>query len=86
MHNQNLRDKLLRIERTICCYLKNGDELLWEINADNIPFERLREIVPPNEDDPLLYDGYELDENQIASINAFLEKEIIPDFKVYNYF
>ena len=91
--NRSLKEKLIRVERTINIYTKNVDEPLEEINIDHIeeiniddiPFERLKEIVLPKEDDPLLYDGYELDENQISAINYYLQVRIVPDFKIYNY-
>ena len=77
--------KLRSVERTINIYSKDGDDPLEEINIDNIPFEKLREIIPPKEDDPLLYDGYSLEEKQIALINYYLQNKIVPDFEKYNY-
>ena len=85
MESSSLKDKLIRVERSINIYSKDGDELLEEISVDNIPFERLKEIVPPKEDDPLLYDGYSLEENQVKDINLYLEKQIVPNFKLFNY-
>jgi hypothetical protein len=81
----NLKDKLLRVERTINAYLKNEDEPTEEINIDIIPFDKLKEIVPPKQDDPLLYYGYELESKQIDLINSFLKNKIEPDFNRYNY-
>ena len=85
MQIKNLKDKLIRVERTVNVYLKDGSEPLYEINIDTVPFNNLLEIVPPTEDDPLLYDGYELEPEQINSINHFLIDKIVPDFKVYTY-
>lgn len=81
----NLKDKLIRVERTVNIYLKNGDELIKEINVDFIPFDKLSEIVTPRKDDPLLYDGYELNEKQIEAINSFRNKIVDPDFSQYYY-
>lgn len=81
----NLKDKLLRVERSVNVYLKNADEPTEEINVDTIPFDKLIEIVPPTLDDPLLYDGYELERKQIDLINSFLKNKIEPDFNMYSY-
>jgi hypothetical protein len=40
-----LKDKLLRVERTINIYTKDGGEPLQEIPVDNIPFEKLKDAV-----------------------------------------
>jgi len=85
MSSKSLLDKLLRVERTINVYSKDGDEPLEEINVDNIPFEKLKDIVPSNDDDPQLYDGYELNERQLNAINKHLEVKIEPNFKNYIY-
>ncbi|PUZ19491.1 hypothetical protein GA0116948_1283 [Chitinophaga costaii] len=63
----NLKDKLVRIERTLNIYNKR-DELISEIEID-ISLNKLLEIVTPNEDDPELYNGYELDSSQLHKIN-----------------
>jgi hypothetical protein len=85
MESNNLLDKLLRVERTINIYRNEDDELLQEINVDSIPFEKLKEIVPPGDDDPLMYDGYDLDNEQLNKINSYLVEKIEPDFKLYSY-
>ena len=83
---QNLNDKLVKVERTINVYLKNENEPLHEINVDVVPFDKLKEIVPPKDDDPLMYDGYWLKKEQIDAINAFLkDKKINPDFQTHDY-
>jgi hypothetical protein len=85
MAANNLQDKLVRVERTINVYTKDGDESLQEIPIDNISFEKLKDIVPPKEDDPLLYDGYILTEEQLNELNKFIERKIKPDFGLYTY-
>jgi hypothetical protein len=37
---------------------------------------KLIEIVTPNEDDPELYDGYQLDVNQLNEINQLIKNTI----------
>ena len=85
MQQRDLLKKLLRVERTVNVYYVESDELLEEINIDNIPFDELKKIVPPTADDPLLYDGYELDIIQVEKINFYLSKKIVTDFNLYTY-
>ncbi|MCG2618199.1 hypothetical protein LZZ85_28120 [Terrimonas sp. NA20] len=76
---------LPKVERWIETYDKGSRDSIHEINVDIIPFEKLKEIVPPKSDDPLLYDGYILDANQIEQLNFFIEQKILPDFSKYYY-
>ena len=76
----NLRDDLQRVEREIVIYQKGKEEPIKEINIDNIPFEELKNIISPKEDDPLLYGGYILDENQLEKIKHVNSLELYPDF------
>lgn len=80
-----MKAKLLRVERTICIYRKTEDSFSKEINVDSIPFDILKTIVIPKDDDPLLYDGYVLTLNQIEEINKFLKEKIIPNFSDFFY-
>lgn len=77
--------KLLRVERTINIYNKADNTFLKEINVDIIPFNILKTIVMPKNDDPLHYDGYALSLNQIEEINKFLKEKIIPNFSDFFY-
>jgi len=43
--------KLISVERSIHVY-DNDNELIKEINVDAIPFEEIKGIVTPNEEDP----------------------------------
>lgn len=85
MESNNLNDKLIRVERTVNIYAKKGSEPLEEINIDTISFSMLKEIVAPEKDDPLLYDGYDLDANQLDKINKLIDGKIKPNHKLYNY-
>lgn len=71
---------LPKVERWIQAYDKHNRDSMEEINVDSIPFERLSAIVTAKHDDPLLYEGYILNEVQIMQLNKFLEKKILPDF------
>ena len=64
-----MNDKLIRVERTINIYNNSDNTSIKEINVDNIPFDTLKEIVVPKDDDPLLFDGYVLDAKQLERIN-----------------
>lgn len=73
--------KLLRVERTINIYSVsrskfNGD-VVQEINIDQVPVKSLQEIIVANNDDPLLYDGYILNREQITRLNEFMEQKMI---------
>ena len=76
--------KLLRVERSIHVY-DSGNKLIREISVDVIPFEQIKGIVPPNQDDPLMYDGYELNESQLSNFQTFLSERIMVDFSSYFY-
>lgn len=74
-----------KLERWIDVCKTGTYEATFEINVDTIPFERLLQIVTPRDDDPLLYDGYILNENQLRSIQFLLERDISIDLKTFTY-
>lgn len=78
-------NKLIKVERIINVYSRITKESLEEINIDTIPFEILKTIVLPKDDDPLLYDGYVLNRHEIELFNLILAQKIIPDFESHNY-
>jgi hypothetical protein len=59
--------------------------MIEEININFIPFDSLKQIVIPKEDDPQLYDGYVLNVKQLREINKHLTKKIVANFKLYFY-
>jgi len=77
-------DKIVKIERSIRIYLNNDNELVEEIIID-IPLEKIKEIVVPPEDDPELYEGYILNEEQLGKFNQLLENKITADFSQFFY-
>jgi hypothetical protein len=79
----DISSKLLRVERTINIY-DTDDELIEEIEID-IPLEILQNIIVANDDDPLLYDGYELNEVQLQKLNDNLQNKLLFDLKQYSY-
>lgn len=84
MESKDLLDKLEKVERTVNVYSKETKEEVEEINID-IPLERLKSIIIPKDDDPLLYRGYVLDAEQLREINDDLSDKIKPDFNLYYY-
>jgi len=85
MESKNLLDKLERVERTINIYRISDDELISEINIDEIEFDLLTKIVPPPIEDPLLYDGYLLDEEQLVVFNSYMNNKIDLRIDLYYY-
>ncbi len=74
-----------KLERWIDVCKIGTYEATFEINVDIIPFEKLLEIVVPRKDDPLLYEGYILNENQLRSIQTLLKQHISIDLKTFTY-
>ncbi|HEV7423850.1 MAG TPA: hypothetical protein VGO21_01545 [Candidatus Paceibacterota bacterium] len=76
---------LLRVERTIASYHVSDKDIVNEINIDYVPFDKILSIIDPHEDDPLLYDGYVLSEDQFDLLNSLLEEKILPNFEDFYY-
>ena len=76
--------KIIQIERTIGIYRNDDDGVEEEIVID-ISLEDLKSIVVAKDDDPELYEGYILNDQQLEQINTHLENKIIPDFNLYYY-
>jgi len=86
MSSINLLDKLERVERTVNVYKIDGDdELIEEISVDCISLDVLRSIIHPPNEDPLLYDGYSLNDTQLLALNTHLVSKIIIDMDKFQY-
>ena len=85
MESNKLSDKLLRVDRTVYIYRNGEGDAFQEVNINVIPFETLKEIVPPDKDDPEMFEGYRLTADQLNKINTYLIEEIVPDFNLYVY-
>lgn len=83
--NNDLKNKLIGIERTINIYTKNGSEPLEEVDITDIPLNDLKKIVVPEDSDPMLYDGYVLNPTQLQAINKLVGNKIKANYKQYNY-
>lgn len=77
--------KLLRVERTIVTYRLTDNASLKQISLDSFEFDQQVQIVPLKEDDPLLYNGYELTPYQVEQFNLILPAPIFPNFGLFFY-
>jgi hypothetical protein len=77
-------DKIVEIERSVNIYRLSNDELVEEIII-HLPLDSLKEIVPPKEEDPSLYEPYVLSPEQLTRINGLLDQKILPDFSQFFY-
>jgi hypothetical protein len=77
--------KLIRVERTIAKYNIDDEEIISEENIDSVSLDVLLSIVTAKVDDPLLYDGYILNENQLSEINNYLNNKLTFNFEMYYY-
>lgn len=81
--------KLIKELRTISVYKKTKSkyqgDTVEEINVDHIPFDKIKETVVANPDDPFLLNVYELNQAQIEKLNIYLDQKIDPDFTVNEY-
>jgi hypothetical protein len=81
---KDLLDKLERVERTINIYTNDSEKLVKEIDI-NIPVERLKSVLIPEDGDNQLYRDYLLDRKQLDELNNDLGGIIKPDFDLYYY-
>ena len=81
-----MKKKLLKVERYIGVYNNPWDDkgYIDEYLLDIKDIDLLK-IVPPEPDDPLLYDPLELDSNKVNDLIRFCTKKLVPDFQKYNY-
>jgi hypothetical protein len=83
--NESLREKLVRVEYIINVYKKNIEEPIQEIQLNNITIDKIKQIVTLSQDDPLMYDGYELNATQLNELSNVSAIKIIPDFVMNSY-
>ncbi|WP_025762945.1 DUF7683 domain-containing protein [Dyadobacter tibetensis] len=75
----------MKIERVITSYNNMDDSFHEDFNVDDIPFEEIISIFSPKEDDPLMYDPYEINLEQSNLINKYIPSFAF-DFGNYSYF
>lgn len=85
MKSKSLKDRLIKVVREIAVYKVGEENSLKEINVDDLSFDVLKTIVSPKKDDPLLYDGYVLNYDQLKQIIQIKNLGVEIDFKKYSY-
>jgi hypothetical protein len=85
MGRQGKMDNLVSVERSIHIYHKRNNKLKEEINISTISLGQLLTFIKPKDGDPLLYDQYELDQNQMEQLKKLLKHPITVDFNLFNY-
>lgn len=70
----------MNVTRYISVYERVGDKLLQEFNVDIIPFEKLKETVTANDDDPELYHNYKMSFNQLEQFSKYIPSLLPIDF------
>jgi hypothetical protein len=79
----------MKVGRMITAFEKNGEKFLFDIEfelSERLTLEQILEIVPPKENDPLLYDPYSLAESQFDFLRKHLPALQPYDFQSYDWF
>jgi hypothetical protein len=76
----------MQIERLITVFDNKTEGLKEEINIDYVGLDQLKKIFSPIDDDPLMYNVYEIKANQLQSINDLLNEKIVFDLKNNSYY
>lgn len=78
------REKYYPIVRHINAYSKENEKLVEEVELTGLTASELITVIQPYQNDPLFFDGYELNENN----TEFFNKRYSVDFKFdkYDYF
>jgi hypothetical protein len=85
--NKSFKDKkLIENIRTVVIQNKFDEDLAIEERLLNIDLDTLRKYVTPHEDDPLLYDEYELNLEQIELLNPYMDNPITMPVFTDNYY
>lgn len=65
--------------------LEQPGEIVGSYDISGISLRTLKKIISANEDDPYLYDMYDLDESLLLKINALLTQPISYSLENYDY-
>jgi hypothetical protein len=84
MEENDLRNKLIGVERVLTIFDSQSDDILQEIPI-TIPIDKLITVVIPKDGDHDLSLPYELDEAQIIKLSELLESDIQPALQIYYY-
>lgn len=75
----------MEMQRYISAFDKESEKMIQEINIDFIPFQALKEIFNPKDDDPLMYDPYSINRNESILLNQYMNPHVGFDFDKYIY-
>jgi hypothetical protein len=74
----------MNIVRSIAAYDNISEELVTKFNIDEISLAELKSLFQPSEEDPLMYNEYEINSEQVEFFQNRIEIEF--DFKTFSYF
>ena len=77
--------QLVRIDTYIEEFFKNDEGLHSEFLINEVKIEALKSIFVASQDDPELYEAYEITLIEAEKINALLDSKIPFDFDNYEY-
>ncbi len=75
----------MKIKRILTVYNNGDDSLADEFDISFIPFDDIKILFALKENDPLMYDPYEIDEAKAIEIGRILPSQTF-DFSRYSYF
>lgn len=75
----------MKIKRILTVYNNSDDSLADELDISFISFDNIKTLFVLKENDPLMYDSYEIDEVKAIEIGKILPFQIF-DFSQYSYF
>jgi hypothetical protein len=79
-------ENLIKVDSYIEEYFKVGEDFSREYLINEIPIEKLKNIIAERDGDEELYLSYEITENASKLINENLKIPIVFDFEKFEYF
>ncbi len=76
----------MQIERLITVFDNETEGLKEEINIDYIGLDQLKKIFNTPDDDPLMYNVYEIKADHIQPVNKLLKDKIVFDLQANVYY
>jgi len=76
----------MKFERLITVFDSETEGLKEEINIDYIGLDQLKKIFKAQDDDPLMYNIYEIKADHVQSVNELLKNKIAFDLRANAYY
>jgi len=76
----------MQLERLITVFDNKTETLKEEVNIDYIELNELKRIFNASDDDPLMYNIYEIKTDHVHSLNKLLKNKIDFDIKANAYY